>query len=120
MPCTNVPLQCALCPKDAHTRLRPVFWKYSMFHHIQTAHPDHWDWHAHRVRGLGINFRRLLSISQKELDTVAPGRTRPYPGPIGDADEDEDEPVISNKRAAVEALLRGTSGASSPKRLKES
>ena len=49
MPCTNVPLQCALCPKDAHTRLRPVFWKYSMFHHIQTAHPDHWDWHADKL-----------------------------------------------------------------------
>lgn len=115
MPCTNVPIQCALCPKDHVTKLRPVYWKYNMFHHIQTVHPDHWDWQARRVKNLGVNFRRLLSISQRELDTVAPGRTRPYPGPVGEAEEGEEEPVISNKRAAVEALIRSTSG-DSPQR----
>ena len=92
-----------------------------MFYHIQMTHPDHWDWQGHRVRNLGVTFRRLLSISQKELDTLAPGRTRSYPGPVCD-DEDDEDPVISNKRAAVEALIRGTSGEAenTAKRLKES
>ena len=122
MPCTNVPVPCALCPRDPHTKLRPVHWKYNMFHHIRAAHPAHWDAAAHRVRDVGVNFRKLLAVSEKELDTVAPGRTRPYPGPVGDNLDDRDEPVISNKRAAVEALIRSTSqdAEGSPKRLKES
>ena len=68
MPCTNVPIQCALCPKDPVTKLKPVYWKYNMFHHIQNAHPDHWDWEIGRIKNLGVSFRRLLSISQKELE----------------------------------------------------
>ncbi|EKM60333.1 uncharacterized protein PHACADRAFT_203559 [Phanerochaete carnosa HHB-10118-sp] len=122
MPCTNVPVQCLLCPKDPFTKLRTVYWKYNMFHHIQTAHPEHWDWQAHRVHDIGINFRRLLAISERELDTVARGRTRPYPGAVGGAVDDGDGSVISNKRAAVEALVRSTSHDSegSLKRFKKS
>ena len=80
-----------------------------MFHHIQTTHPEHWNWETHRVRSLGVNFRKLLAISEKELITVAPNHIRPYPGTVGNTADDEDEPIISNKRAAVEALIRETS-----------
>jgi len=38
-PCTNVPLNCPLCPKG-YNQQEPTFWKYNLIHHMLDHHLD--------------------------------------------------------------------------------
>jgi hypothetical protein len=50
-PCTNVPIQCSLCPKASDTA-----WKYNMCAHIPKEHPS----------ANVINYENIYSISPEE------------------------------------------------------
>jgi hypothetical protein len=50
-PCTNIPIQCPLCPK-----VSDAMWKYNMGAHIHISHPS----------ANLMNYEELYSISPKE------------------------------------------------------
>lgn len=82
-PSTNVPVACGLC-LDLYDAVveNVVFWKFGIFHHIETAHPEHWDRVAQRVKTIPDAFGPFISISQRELCEVAPDAPLRYPGPV--------------------------------------
>lgn len=82
-PSTNVPVACAIC-LDAHDAVVDgvVHWKFGIFHHIRTMHPEHWDPIAQRVKNIPESFVPFLSVSPRELRDVAPDAPLPYPGPV--------------------------------------
>ncbi|GJE90927.1 hypothetical protein PsYK624_070740 [Phanerochaete sordida] len=82
-PSTNVPVACAIC-LDAHDAVvdGAVHWKFGIFHHIRTAHPEHWDANAQRVKNIPETFVPFISVTARELKEVAPDATLAYPGPV--------------------------------------
>ncbi|KAJ7758390.1 hypothetical protein B0H16DRAFT_1689376 [Mycena metata] len=66
-PCTNVPIFCTLCLPIPPRKSPAVFWKYSMFAHIQTAHPRFWDESSNKPVDLSQPFALALAISREEM-----------------------------------------------------
>ncbi|EKM50043.1 uncharacterized protein PHACADRAFT_200891 [Phanerochaete carnosa HHB-10118-sp] len=80
---TNVPVACAFCLDSYDAVVEgAVHWKFSIFHHIQTVHPEYWDHVAQRVVNIPETFVPFISVSQRELREVAPDAPLPYPGPV--------------------------------------
>ncbi|KAK7693500.1 hypothetical protein QCA50_003068 [Cerrena zonata] len=92
-PCTNVPIHCSICDIDPKTKCRPVFWKFNIFHHIQTVHPAHWSNSSQRTQNLPSSFVDVLSVSDFELQEIVPLRSRPYPVPATTTLLSQCEPV---------------------------
>ncbi|KAJ7736281.1 hypothetical protein B0H16DRAFT_1326584 [Mycena metata] len=65
-PCTNVPIICALCPIHPPRKFPPVFWKYSILHHIQDVHPRHMDEFGVPC-DLDPDFANKIALSREEL-----------------------------------------------------
>ncbi|KAK7020893.1 hypothetical protein R3P38DRAFT_2476307, partial [Favolaschia claudopus] len=69
-PCTNVPIFCLLCPTTPPRKSPPVFWKYSIYSHIQRAHPQHWDELWSRPTNLAADMALNISISREEMKAL--------------------------------------------------
>ncbi|KAF7433848.1 hypothetical protein PC9H_005814 [Pleurotus ostreatus] len=68
-PSTNVPVGCPFCPASPSCP-PPVFWKYSMFFHIQQAHSRYWDSEAHQPRNLPPDLLNNLQVTLLEINSI--------------------------------------------------
>ncbi|KAL0952445.1 hypothetical protein HGRIS_006714 [Hohenbuehelia grisea] len=75
-PSTNIPIACKLCRPDRITSLFPCFWKYGIYIHIKTDHPNHWDQDLNQPRDLPDDLAGLLEISQEEINRVKENRQK--------------------------------------------
>ncbi|KAF8200488.1 hypothetical protein K438DRAFT_1582738, partial [Mycena galopus ATCC 62051] len=69
-PCTNVPIFCTLCLPIAPRKSPAVFWKYSMYAHIRSAHPRYWDELSSMPTNLPEQLALNLGISREEMVTL--------------------------------------------------
>ena len=66
-PCTNVPLECTLCPRNQSSNKLPVIWKYNMRAHIKISHPEHWDGLLDVPIGLDSSLKTKIEIQPTEF-----------------------------------------------------
>ncbi|KAJ7264845.1 hypothetical protein C8J57DRAFT_1230606 [Mycena rebaudengoi] len=69
-PSTNIPISCALCSIIPPRKLPPVFWKYSIYSHIQEKHPRFWDDVDGAPCNLEKDFANKIAISAEELQKL--------------------------------------------------
>jgi len=63
LPCTNIPIQCTLCPADENGE-RTTTWKYNTWIHIATAHADPVDlW---KVPDIPYSLQFAMHVLKKE------------------------------------------------------
>jgi hypothetical protein len=69
-PSTNIPISCALDTMTPPRKLPPVFWKYSIYSHIQEKHPRYWDEVDGTPCNLEKDFADKIAISAEELQKL--------------------------------------------------
>ncbi|KAJ6600675.1 hypothetical protein B0H10DRAFT_1958705 [Mycena sp. CBHHK59/15] len=66
-PSTNVPVYYGLCSPVPPWKTPPAFWKYSIYPHILSAHPQNWDNLKGAPCNLSKEFVDSIAISGEEL-----------------------------------------------------
>ncbi|KAJ6598573.1 hypothetical protein B0H10DRAFT_1826258, partial [Mycena sp. CBHHK59/15] len=66
-PSTNVPVYYGLCSPVPPWKTPPAFWKYSIYPHIRSAHPQNWDNLKGAPCNLSKEFVDSIAISGEEL-----------------------------------------------------